>query len=189
MFVQASNLRFYENPVFSGLEWAVMFNDDIPTIAIRDIGKRTNARVKEILVREGFEFSKLGPAGCERSIIDGRMADVCVHAFVLEAPIPIPSIHGAVVDVPLQSSTMIGFETWFETELLVRAIVGMEIDTLLCRAVMKQVYYKKQLEKIRPELAKKLYKQHPFLREFDRKNWEELLKDQPRRVMVKWRTT
>lgn len=188
MFVQAKDRKFYKDPVFSGNDWVVLFQD-APTISIRDIGKPTLPRAKETLADVPIEASSVRQGTKERTIIGGRLVTCYTHEFTLDDMIPVPEVSGPCVSVPVQSAAMIGFETEFETEVLARAILGMEVDTLLCRAIMKQVYYKKQIEKIRPELAKKLYAQHPFLRELDRKTWERQLEDHPRRVLVKWRTT
>jgi len=188
LFVQAVDRKFYQDPVFSGSDWVVLFQD-APTISIRDIGKPTLSRAKETLADVPIEASSIRAGNRERTIINGKLTWCYTHEFTLDNMIPVPEVSGPAVSVPNQSAHMIGFETEFDTEILARAILGMEVDTLLCRALMKQVYYKKQIEQIRPELAKKLYTQHPFLRELDRKTWEKQLEAHPRKVVVKWRVT
>lgn len=194
-FVQAVDGRFYKDPVVAGDDWWICFDDDDdPEIIVRHFKNSTpesgKTRASKVMREAGIEFKDIRYSRrCQRIFPPkwDKFFEAQCFWFYLMAPIPLPCKYDAVVQEPTASCVMYGFFTDVSSEDCARAVLGMDIDLMIARALLAQPFYKKQQEKVRPEIAKKLYQQVPWLRELTRDNWQEALKDKPTTVRLQWR--
>jgi len=192
MFVQAVDSRFYRNPRLCGSDWWAEFADI--RIIIRKFSRSTQEscrrRASKVLREYGVKFTTLDFMFEQKEAFPpdwDKLQDSYSFAFVLRGPIPIPPIYDLVVNNPTPDSQMIGFESEVSSLDCVKAVVGMDIDLGIARALLAEPFYKGKQERVRPEICKKLYVQFPWLRSIDRNNMSEKLASQPETVTLKWR--
>ncbi len=197
VFVQATDGRFYRRPRVIGDDWWICFDDgDDPEIVVRQFKNSTpwscQVRAGKVMREAGIGYKELRHCQQGKRIFPpdwDKFLDGQSFNFQLMAPIPIPGMFDAVVDEPgaVWEHCIYGFFTDVSAEECARAVLGMDIRPLIARALLKQAVYKKDIEKVRPEICKKLYAQAPWLRELRRETWAEQLKDQPKTVRIEWR--
>jgi hypothetical protein len=115
------------------------------------------------------------------------------YEFRLTQAIPIPQKYNAVIDEPgrVWEHCIYGFWSMVEIKDCARVVLGMDIDPIITRALLRQTIYKTKQEKVRAELVKKLYALFPQLREIKKDNWEKQIEElfPTEKVKLEWKST
>jgi hypothetical protein len=194
-FVQATDGRFYKEPIFAGEDWWASFDEEGGEVVVRRFKHSSpescRARASKVLREAGFEFRNLSHwSRCERYYPPhfNKALDSHVFSFDLTGPTPLPFRSSADTDEPggLWDFSIYGFFSDVPTVEVVRCVIGGDIDGLIARALLKQSIYKKEQERVRAEICKKLYSQHPWLRGVTKQNWQEEIARQPEKVRLRW---
>ncbi len=190
MWVQAIDGKFYRDPVIILKDVFFHCEDDLPEVACR-LHDYTPARAKIAMLNEikaaGLNL-KIGKRNMHEDFWPGTMDTCLYHTWDVDilGPIPVPA-EGFGIAEPMYDERVIGFETQFDTTVIVDALLGIEQDSGLTKALFGRDHYKLDMAKMKGQLAKTLYSQHPWLSTVTRTNKSRILNTQPRRLAIKWR--
>lgn len=95
-YVKAVDGKFYKNPVLSGPNWFVCFDDDDPPELV--IATRLNLPPERILNDAGIKYSKLRKQGKSGRVFGGKIKNACAYFFDLDSALPVPNRHDGAFD-------------------------------------------------------------------------------------------
>lgn len=191
-FVQATDGRFYENPVLWGDGWYASFVADDPEIVVAVKYRRATcrSRASKALRDAGIEAKDLRRSSDGTRFFPPEMSMMpsCGYVFKLLAPIPVPEKHDTVVDEPgaVWDNCIHGFYSDVSAMDCARAVLGLDVSPLISRALLATAFYMKE-GGIRAEVNKKLFAQVPWLRELKIDRYVEQLREHPEIVRINWR--
>lgn len=187
MYVQAVDNWFYQNPFVSLVDGVCLHFKNEPELLIT---KRDNARKIAISVLKQFGVNfrpKMVGFGDRRALPpDWKMRDVYVFDGQLLAPIPVPMQADARVKNCRWDDKVIGFSSEFDTVDVVDTVLG-DLCLELVTVLIKGNSYEKDDNKLKAEVAKKLYAQHPFLRSVTKDNRDAVIQMHPEPLRITWR--
>lgn len=195
-FIQAADGKFYDTPQLNGVDWFTDLDDDV-LVTIRRFKNTTpesaKVRASKVLREAGFTFKKLEYRDRmdRRFPPDFKVLEASTFFFDIAGPIPVPmTFHSCVEEVGhVWDHQILGFESMIPPEDLMKCVIGGDISPMILRALLNEPVYKKQQERVRADINKKLYKQFPWLREITKLNWEAAARERQDNVRLQWRDT
>lgn len=194
-YVQALDGLLYKDPIISGEDWFVCFDDDEPPeIVMKRFGSTTekSARRKaHLLLMEagiGFTLGEINSLTMGRSFPPTWKAKPASSIFfTLLAPIPIPRTYGGVKIKPAAiDASMYIFWHDFDTRAVVESILGLELDTLLLKSQNLWEGSVFKIQALASMLRREILKQLPQLKDVTVENYEAYLAEGPPKLRVKW---
>lgn len=100
MYVQASDKKYYRNPLVEFDKWCLTISDE--GVFIKRIGSCTWETARKYLRKAGVICKILAVGGSSENIIGGRLVRTTDFQITLQGPIPVPSQYSLCLSrVPL----------------------------------------------------------------------------------------
>lgn len=166
VYVQALDGLLYKDPIISGNNWFVCFDDtEPPEIVMKRYGSTTEKSARRMAhtlllgAGIGFELGEINSLKNGRSFPPTwKPAPASSIFFKLLAPIPVPRDHGGVKIKPSLIAGAIIFWHDFDIETVLDTISGKHVDRLLMEALIP---FSAGLDMA--ALRKEACRQHPIL--------------------------
>lgn len=188
MWIQAIDGRFYKDPMVIFQDVFLQCEDDRLELVSRSELSPTKAKIDAIQEIKPMAL-KLGRRETDDVLwpTDFKMTLCHIWKVTLLAPIAVPKEFHFVMNEPNYDDKIIGFESEFDTVAVVDTLHGVEQDVGLIKAILGRDHYKLDMEKMKGQLSKELFRQHPWLGTVTKSNKARVLNTQPSRLKIKWK--
>ncbi len=193
LYTQAVDDLFYGDAIIFGKDWYIGPVDNKAVLTVKSRLPHTATGAKEYGLKECTVKIKIhGAAHKSKEQFPPEWLTLA-HAFSFEIsvlePIPVPTISRVKLERPSATEEMYGFASEFTVAEIFQAVAGGEIDTLLLKALLAKPYFHTDIPQIRSELVRKIYHQHPWIKELKltQANVLERIKQYSPTIRIKWR--
>ncbi len=191
LYIQAVDDLFYGDAIIFGKDWYIGPVDNKAILTVKSEGSIIGA--KEYGIKEcPIKIKVHGAALKSKEQFPPEwltLADAYSFEISILEPIPVPTISRVKLDRPAATEEMYGFASNFTVAEIFQAVAGGEIDTLLLKALLAKPYFHTDIPQIRSELVRKIYHQHPWIKELKltQANVLERIKEYSPTIRIKWR--
>jgi hypothetical protein len=150
IFIQATDVMYYGDPIIMGVDYHISFEDGIPHIIVQ---KFRNTTFQSARKRATNILKKMGRVTPQ----DPRHVGGLEFEFELLQPIPVPGNYVAVVKRPRADSAFIGWQMDFHYKDVMEVFGKGDYDPLLHVFLLREVWYKRDFrERLQPLILKQL---------------------------------